>query len=698
MNELDFLEKIRQSAQADEIPEGLRPEQIERKLESSSQGRKKHVIRRWAAGAGAAACVGLAVFSWFVSSQTGDMKNQMESAESQAVADSAPSSDEKADAGTEGEIAAAEDVEKVMASAADYQQVYDTVKYPQAEAYKEDRGILGTISDWISGGSTSDAMEKSESTADTAAAPESGAATNDQAAGADTSADSADGSSYSDTNVREAGVDEADIVKTDGKYIYLVTRQGMLQIVEARGGDMKLASTIRLEAAGEGIQEMYVDGDVLSVITSDYETALYEREKNTYDTLEQQTTHLYTYDISDRTKVRQTGHISQEGYYQSSRKSGQYVYLFTNYTPYNTEDPEAVEEYIPRVNGELLPAEDIYLPREQNISSYIVITSVDTGKPDKVQDTKALVAGSDMMYVSSSNIYITRPEWSQGGNRTSIVRFAYKEGKIKAEAAASVNGYLNDSFSLDEYEGNLRLVLTASDARGVDTNGLYILDQKLEVTGKIENLAEGERIKSARFMGDKGYFVTFRNTDPLFSVDLSDPQNPAVLGELKIPGFSEYLHYYGDNLLLGIGRDADPETGKELGLKLSMFDISDPSNVTEKSKMILDAVSEYSVAANYKAIMIDPEKNLFGFAYTEGGYSPSGEYPNAYYGVFSYEEGTGFVNKLVWPLYENQEDHYGGFTDARGLYIDNTIYIYNGSSLTAFDMNQEYQQTGKLEW
>lgn len=199
-------------------------------------------------------------------------------------------------------------------------------------------------------------------------------------------------------------------------------------------------------------------------------------------------------------------------------------------------------------------------------------------------------------------------------------------------------------------------------------------------------------------MGDKGYFVTFRNTDPLFSVDLSDPQNPAVLGELKIPGFSEYLHYYGDNLLLGIGRDADPETGKELGLKLSMFDISDPSNVTEKSKMILDAVSEYSVAANYKAIMIDPEKNLFGFAYTEGGYSPSGEYPNAYYGVFSYEEGTGFVNKLVWPLYENQEDHYGGFTDARGLYIDNTIYIYNGSSLTAFDMNQEYQQTGKLEW
>ena len=179
MNELDFLEKIRQSAQADEIPEGLRPEQIERKLESSSQGRKKHVIRRWAAGAGAAACVGLAVFSWFVSSQTGDMKNQMESAESQAVADSAPSSDEKADTGTEGEIAAAEDVEKVMASAADYQQVYDTVKYPQAETYKEDRGILGTISDWISGGSTSDAMEKSESTADTAAAPESGAATND---------------------------------------------------------------------------------------------------------------------------------------------------------------------------------------------------------------------------------------------------------------------------------------------------------------------------------------------------------------------------------------------------------------------------------------------------------------------------------------------------------------------------------------
>ena len=122
-----------------------------------------------------------------------------------------------------------------------------------------------------------------------------------------------------------------------------------------------------------------------------------------------------------------------------------------------------------------------------------------------------------------------------------------RQGKLNGVAKTRVNGYLNDSFSIDEYNGYLRLVTTVDR-----TNAVYVLDEKLEETGKIENLAKDERIYSARFMGDIGYFVTYRETDPLFSVDLSDPANPKIIGELKIPGFSEYLHPYGDLSLIHI--------------------------------------------------------------------------------------------------------------------------------------------------
>lgn len=691
MKEDDLLNRIRQSAQPAEIPEDIRPENIEKKLGSSSQSKKKHMVRRWAAGVGAAACVGLALLSWTMGpGRGGSAKSVSESAQYKEDTGADAVSQPAAEEGDIEEPAAVrKEVSQVMAAASDYREVYDTVKYPEAEVYEEDRGVLGTIADWLEGDSSASTEDKAttESSADTA----------DTGAAGGTGAADTPENSYSKTNVREEGVDEADIVKTDGSYLYIATREGELQIVKADGADMKIVSTTRLEASGEDIREMYVDGNTLNLITSVYETTLYEREKNTYDTVSRESANLYTYDITDRSKIKQTGHLSQEGNYESSRKVGQYIYLFTNYVPYSTEDPEYVDGYVPRVNGEPLLAEDIFLPKDQTMSSYIVISSVDLGKPDTVKETKALVAGSEMLYVSSSNIYITRPEWEKEGERTSLVRFAYKDGKIQAEAAATVSGYLKDSFSLDEYEGKLRLVVT-SYSSGIDSNALYILDENLETLGSIENLAEGEQIKSARFMGDKGYFVTFRNTDPLFSVDLSDPRNPVILGQLKIPGFSEYLHFYGENLLLGIGRDADPETGKELGLKLSMFDITDPANVTEKSKMVLDSVSEYMGAQNYKSIMIDPEKNIFGFAYTEGPSSPAGDYEYAYYAVFSYEEGTGFVNRLICPLNEEGEWSYENFMDARGLYSNHILYIYNGKGIAAYDMDQNYEQVGELTW
>jgi len=162
-----------------------------------------------------------------------------------------------------------------------------------------------------------------------------------------------------------------------------------------------------------------------------------------------------------------------------------------------------------------------------------------------------------------------------------------------------------------------------------DSNTLYILDENLKELSRIEGLAEEERVYSARFMGNTGYFVTFRQTDPLFSVDLSDPSNPKILGELKIPGFSEYLHPYGEGQLLGIGMDVDESGTVTNGVKISMFDISDPTDVKEFQKYVMEGAYSTDVAYNYKAAFVDVEKNMIGFTV----YGEMAEYY-----IFSYEK------------------------------------------------------------
>ena len=222
--------------------------------------------------------------------------------------------------------------------------------------------------------------------------------------------------------------------------------------------------------------------------------------------------------------------------------------------------------------------------------------------------------------MSENNIYSAVSTWNEKETRTELVRIGYADGKFTDGSTGSVAGELNDNFSLDEYADHLRVVTTveswSSDYSDFSrSNSLYVLDSSMKTVGKIENLAEGEEIKSARFMGETGYFVTYKNTDPLFSVDLSDPENPKVLGELKITGFSSYLHFYGENKLLGIGWETDPDTGNTIGMKCSMFDISDPSDVKETDRFVLKDVSFCDALTNYRSILAAPKKGLFGFAY-----------------------------------------------------------------------------------
>ena len=337
----------------------------------------------------------------------------------------------------------------------------------------------------------------------------------------------------------------------------------------------------------------------------------------------------------------------------------------------------------------------------------MVLTAVDLRNPTEFTDTTGIVSGADMYYVSGEHIYVAdmngaelQEGWS--ANSTSILKFSYGDGKFALQAKGEVKGQLDSSFSMDEYKEHLRVVSTVweykkeyitDDRTGEglgyeitderQTNALYVLDESLELVGKIEGLAENEQIYSARFMGDVGYFVTFRQTDPLFTVDLSDPKNPKILSELKISGFSEYLHIYGEDRLLGIGMEADEETGAQQGMKLSMFDTSDKTDVEEITKLHLEDYDYSEALYNHRAVMISTGKNFFGFE-AEG--FRNREYQRHYL-VYSYEN-----DEFVQKLKIDTKDADGGYYTSRGTFIGDVFYLLSeNGSVRSYNLNSGAQ-------
>lgn len=501
----------------------------------------------------------------------------------------------------------------------------------------------------------------------------------DLAADSDTSSYATATTDYSETNIQEQGVDEGDIVKTDGTYIYILREDMSLAIVEAASGNPKVVSITDLPQKNSGaIHEMYLDSDNLHVILTETITEL-KNETDTYYTHTSRQTVLLTYDISDKANPTISGQITQEGAYSDSRKNGQYIYLFTRYTPDICETYEE-STVAPLINGTAADASDFYLPETLTDNACLVISSVDTAVPDEIYDCKILVSGTSFFYVSQNNIYIANENYSTEHLTTELTKFHYEDGIISGVAAASVKGYLNNSFSLNEYDSYLRVVSTYSNEDLEEENALFILDENLNQVSSIENLAEGETIRSARFFEDTGYFVTFRQTDPLFSVDLSDPANPQILGELKVSGFSSYLHFYGEDQLLGIGYEANEETGATTGIKLSMFDISNPANVTEINRYVIPNITWCPAIEDYKAILVQPEKNLIGF------------YCDNRYLVFSYDKKEGFTQELVYDFFSDNLTGQADYYNMRGLYIEDMLYLTGNYFVVTFDMNHNFEK------
>lgn len=506
--------------------------------------------------------------------------------------------------------------------------------------------------------------------------------------------DKSENDDFSTTTEQVDGVAEADIVKTDGKYIYYI-KGTTFSIFSAEGAASKLISKTELSREyTTDYGDMFLKGDRVIILQPDH----FGKDKSSVA--------LLIYDISEPTAPKKVAEVCQEGWYNSSRMVGDYVYLISNcHINISAIDKDDPATFVPttEINGvcEPVPADSIYRYEQDSYNSQYTVIGAFNYKDGVLSDTASLLGGTDNIYCSQGNIILTNRNYKNDSNiegsysleKTDVSRLEINKGKIEYKTSGEIDGVLENQFFIDEYEGYFRFVTTATIATekrqkfdnsdheiisySSETSArLTVLDSELKKVGEIKDLAKGERVYSVRFMGDTAYFVTFRQTDPLFSADLSDPHNPKILGELKIPGFSEYMYPYGNGLLLGFGMDADENTGRTKDLKLSMFNITDPANVTEQDKTIIDGY-EYSPALyNHKAMLVHKDKNLIGFAATD-------DYSNSKYIIFKYTD-EGFVRTATLTV---ESDYKYAMDDVRGLFVGDAFYIVSKNVLQVFDIN-----------
>jgi inhibitor of cysteine peptidase len=531
--------------------------------------------------------------------------------------------------------------------------------------------------------------------------------------------------SFSTTNIQVQGVDEADIIKTDGKYIYAIsTLNNSVYIVNANPQDTKISSTIILEnntyPAGIFLSQ---DSNKLAIIGSQYEDYLLDGRmpENTitimpYPYLQNVKTFVNIYDISEKTAPVLTRNFAISGSYFSSRMIDNYLYAVISEQAYLYEDTIKLPTVYKESTTYNIQASDIYYT--DTVDSYFTYTTFvglnlfnDAQTPSSMT---ILMGGTSNMYVSSNNMYVTYPDVK--GEGTDIYRIKIAKENLILEAQGKVPGYILNQYSMDEFNGNFRVATTTTSGSWLNRqthNNLYVLNMELTTIGKLENLAEGETIFSARFVGNKCYLVTFKQIDPFFVIDLSNPTSPKVAGELKIPGYSSYLHPYNENYVIGIGKEDN-------AVKLSLFDVTNMNNPLEIDRYTIDGDwTESEALYDPKAFLFDLQKQLlvipvsitnFGVI----GQSGSGNEPFArdiftdgtggfWQGAYVFELTVTNGFKLTGNV-THQENaitstyFYGmdySETIRRSLYIDNTLYTLSSSKLQLNNLDT-LAQLGKV--
>ncbi len=600
---------------------------------------------------------------------------------------------------------------------------------------------------------------------------------------------------FSTTNIQVEGVDEADIVKTDGEYIYTAVNNHVV-IIDA--STMEVASTINLSKTN--VRDIYINGDRLVIFGNNYSYyytysgragAIEPAVMEDVDTMiapdvgiapplpprmNQPAAYIKVFDVTDKTSPVLSRELNINGTHHNSRMIGDYVYAVVNApVRYHYDGPIA----LPRIGGGF--PEVYYFDIYDYSYQFTNVVSMNVLNDEEPQMKTFLLGYSSNLFVSQNNIYMVyqkrvdpfeyieriitevllpalpadvadelrnallsdKPNWEKQREMERIVanwiesmgpeqsaekmkeleeKYSEIQAEISKEMEKSVvhriaidNGNINyitngevpgtplNQFSMDEHNGYFRIATTTSGFRSDSLNHMYVLDAAMNIVGKLEDLAQGERIFSARFMGDRAYMVTFVQIDPLFVIDLSDPTNPTVLGELKIPGVSDYLHPYDENHIIGIGRATDDTKERVTfsGLKVSIFDVTDVANPIESAKFELgDRGTNSEALHDHRAFLFDKEKGIIVLPvqlYEQG----DNHYPDfVWQGAYVLDVAPNSITERgrVTHVDEMTEEtwKYWDYRIRRSLYIGDTLYTVSDRLIQANDLiNME--EKGEVE-
>ncbi|NQX63054.1 beta-propeller domain-containing protein [Paenibacillus qinlingensis] len=559
---------------------------------------------------------------------------------------------------------------------------------------------------------------------------------------------------YSGTNVQVQGVDESDVVKSDGTYIYTVNKQRIVVTQAYPADEMKVLSILDFpktaNTASTQFQpsEIYVDDSHLIVVGQSYQnlrpvpyneaassssSSISIVDKRMISPIRSQaTTKVMVYDLNDRSNLKLLKEVELEGNYISSRKIGTSLYFiankYVNYYYYrektNTDDAkkELAPAYRDSSAGDSftsIPLDQIYYLPKALEPNYVLVGSLNLNDLTQTMNVTSYLGSGQNVYASEENLYVAATTYEDQKQETILYQFGLNTGKAVYKNTGKVPGHLLNQFSMDEHNGHFRLATTTGEVwrtdEGTSKNHVYILDANMKEVGKILNIAPGERIYSTRFMGDRAYMVTFKNTDPLFVLDLKQPDQPKLLGALKIPGYSNYLHPYDENHIIGFGKDTVEVDNKNAagsqsiayyqGMKVALFDVSDVNNPKEKfTQLIGDRGTDSELLNNHRALLFSKEKNLLSFPVTVMKLDPAAANSKnsasaygsfAFQGAYVYnldlEKGFQFRGGITHLSQEDlskagQHFYAGDKQVQRVLYIGDTLYTVSNGFIKANDL------------
>ncbi len=447
---------------------------------------------------------------------------------------------------------------------------------------------------------------------------------------------------YSTTNIQVENVDEADITKTDGNYVYSISENNVLITNVENPENMKIEAS--LSNPGYVPEDIILYNGKLVVISTNYTSS---SQYTYYSKYSNDNTMVTTYDISDKTRIKKINeYVVYSRYYTSRCINGQILVICSDML--RKENDKIVTYYMENNEKKEIGLNNIkYLKGEAtNYQTIIASTNLNTNESVKLSE---YLFNIENAYVSENNIYLVNSEYNNNktpifeniknlllkgiigfirniemadydyNKYTTIYKFKINDdGSLKYNNKTKEEGSTINQFSLDEYQNNLRVALSGNEG-----SRIVIFDENLKKIGSTEYLSKGERMYTTRFLGNKAYMVTYKNTDPLYAIDLSIPTSPKVLGELKIPGYSTYLHPYDENHLIGIGMETKEKVYRDsfgkvkrttaiiTGMKMALFDVSDINNPIQISKTVIgDSRTTSAILTNHKALLFSKEKGL----------------------------------------------------------------------------------------